>query len=125
MTSITSYLENLPLHEIVRCTKEFSKNGISFIGYPRQYPSDKTKIILIQDPLGDNPLLMEFKIEDVLGAEELHSAVTTDGETAPLVKLWIRKGAKGVMLEPFEVDEPIRFVNKKARNLSDKVFQQH
>lgn len=110
--SITSYLETLPLYKIVRYTGGSPKNGVSFIGYPRQHPSDKNSLILINDPLGENPTVMEFKIEDMLGAEEVHSAVTKSGDTAPLVKLWVRKGAHGVILEPFEVDDPIRFVNK-------------
>jgi hypothetical protein len=117
--SITSYLETLPLYKIARYTGGTLKNGIPFIGYPRQHPSEKNKLILVYDPLGDCPTIMEFKIEDVLGAEEVHSAVTASGETAPLVKLWIRKGSRGVILEPFEVDDPIRFVNK-ARNLSER-----
>jgi hypothetical protein len=116
--SITSYLETLPLYKIVRYTGGAPKNGIPFIGYPRQHPSDKNKLILINDPLGENPRVMEFKIEDVLGAEEVHSAVTKSGDTAPLVKIWIRKGAHGVILEPFEVDDPIRFANK-SRNTAE------
>ena len=119
--SITSYLESLPLYEIALYTKESFKSGIAFTGYPRQHPSDKNKLILVYDPLGETPAVMEFKIEDVLGAEELHSAVTQDGDAAPLVKLWIRKGAKGVLLEPFEVDEPIRFINKKSNNFSQRL----
>jgi hypothetical protein len=60
---------------------------------------------------------MEFKIDDVMGAEELHSPVTLGGEAAPLTKLFVRKGARGVILEPFEVDNPIRFINKPSRLL--------
>jgi hypothetical protein len=44
--------------------------------------------------------------------EDIHSAVSESGETAPLVKLWIRKGSLGVILEPFEVDDSPHFVNK-------------
>jgi hypothetical protein len=117
--SITSYLETLPLYKIARYTGRSPKNGVPFTGYPRQHPSDKNKLILVYDPLGESPTVMEFKIEDVLGAGELHSAVTKSGDTAPLVKLWIRKGAHGVILEPFEVDDPVRFVNK-TRNLSER-----
>lgn len=117
--SITSYLETLPLNKMVRYTGGTPKNGICFLGYPRQHPSDKNKLILVNDPLGESPTVMEFKIEDVLGAEEVHSAVAKSGDTAPLVKLWVRKGAPGVILEPFEVDDPIRFVNK-SRNAAEQ-----
>jgi hypothetical protein len=60
-----------------------------------------------------NPSVLEFKIEDVLYVEELHSAVNRNGEGVPLVKLWVRKGTHGVIMEPFEVDEPVRFADKK------------
>ncbi|MDR0563283.1 MAG: hypothetical protein LBG73_11435 [Spirochaetaceae bacterium] len=119
--SITSYLETLPLSKIVRYTGGAPKNGISFTGYPRQHPSDKNKIILVNDPLGENPKVMEFRFEDILGAEEVHSAVTKSGDTAPLVKVWVRKGSHGVLLEPFEVDDPIRFVNK-PRNPAERAL---
>jgi len=42
--------------------------------------------------------------------EDIPSVVTETGEGIPLVRLWIRKGARGTVLKPFEVDNPIRFV---------------
>ncbi|MDR2417684.1 MAG: hypothetical protein LBD79_01350 [Treponema sp.] len=114
--SITSYLKTLPLTSITRSDGP-PKSAIPFVGYLRQHPAEKNKLILIHDPLGESPTLMEFKIDDVMGAEELHSAVTLGGEAAPLTKLFVRKGARGVILEPFEVDDPIRFVNKPSRIL--------
>lgn len=111
--SVGTYLETLPLNEIARHSGGPPKNALPFAGYPRQHPSEKNKLILVYDPLGMNPSVLEFKIEDVLYVEELHSAVNRSGEGVPLVKLWVRKGAHGVIMEPFEVDEPIRFADKK------------
>ncbi|MDR1399970.1 MAG: hypothetical protein LBJ41_08620 [Treponema sp.] len=119
--SMTSYLETLPLTSITRSDGP-PKNAIPFAGYLRQHPAEKNKLILIHDPLGESPTLMEFKIDDVMGAEELHSAVTLGGEATPLIKLFVRKGARGVILEPFEVDDPIRFVNKPSRILLEHVW---
>jgi hypothetical protein len=62
--------------------------------------------------------VLEFKFEDVLFVEDMHSAVTTSGEGVPLVKLWVRKGAHGMILEPFEVGDPLQFVDK-SQNLRD------
>jgi hypothetical protein len=107
--SISSYLETLPLNKIAKYAEGSPKNGVSFIGYPRQHPSEKHKFILIYDPLGQNPKVLEFKIEDILLIEETPSAITQSGEGIPLVKLWIRKGAHGVILEPFEVGDPVCF----------------
>jgi hypothetical protein len=110
--SIGSYLETLPLEEIAKYSGGRPKDAVPFTGYPRQHPSEKNKLILVNDPLGENLSILEFKLEDVLFIEDVHSAVTETGETAPLVRLWVRKGAHGVILEPFEVSDPVQFVNK-------------
>jgi inorganic pyrophosphatase len=109
---VSSYLESLPLNEIARYSKGPPSNGVPFSGYPQQHPSEKDKLILIYDPVGINPTVMEFKLSDILYVEEVPSAVTEQGEGIPLIKLWIRKGAHGVIMEPFEVDEPIKFIQK-------------
>jgi hypothetical protein len=67
-------------------------------------------------------MVLEFRIEDVLYVEDVHSAVTQSGEGIPLVKLWLRKGAHGVILEPFEVDDPVRFVGK-AQELRERFLK--
>jgi inorganic pyrophosphatase len=118
-----NFLETLPLNEIARYGKGPPKNGVPFTGYPRQHPLEKNKLILVYDPLGVNPMVMEFRLEDVVFIEELHSAVTESGEGVPLIKLWIRRGARGVALEPFEVDDPIRFI-QKTREFRDKFLEE-
>jgi hypothetical protein len=110
--AISSYLESLPLNEIAKYSKGPPKDGVAFTGCPRQHPAEKNKLILVYDPLGANPAIMEFLLDDILYIEELHSAVTDSGEGVPLVKLWVRRGARGVILEPFEVDEPVKFIQK-------------
>jgi len=97
------YLEMLPLSSITKYAKGQPKDGVAFTGYPRAHPSDKSKLILLNDPLGAEPTVMEFNLEDILFVEEKPSAVTESGEGVPLVKLWIQRGAIGVKLEPFEV----------------------
>ncbi|HCC36415.1 MAG TPA: hypothetical protein DEQ14_01675 [Treponema sp.] len=109
---MTSFLEALPASEIAKYSGSPPKDAILFSGYPRQHPSDKNKLILVYDPLGLHPTVLEFKIEDVLFVEEAHQAVTETGEGVPLVKLWVRKGAHGMILEPFEVDDPVHFAGR-------------
>ena len=116
--AVSSYLEYLPLNEIAKYSEGPPKNGVPFTGYPQQHPGEKNKLILIYDPLGANPAVMEFKLNDLLYVEEVHSAVTEAGEGVPLIKLWIRRGAHGVILEPFEVDQPIKFI-QKSREFRD------
>ncbi|GHV10543.1 hypothetical protein FACS189491_00200 [Spirochaetia bacterium] len=120
--SIGSYLETLPLSEIAKYPGGPPKDAFPFTGYPRQHPSEKDKLILVYDPLGLNPMVLEFRIEDVLYVEELHSAVTQSGEGIPLLKLWLRKGAHGVILEPFEVGDPVQFAGK-AQDLRDRFMK--
>jgi len=98
-----NYLELLPVSNITKYSKGKPGDGVPFTGYPRVHPSDKNKLILVNDPLGAEPTVLEFKIEDILFMEEKPSAVTESGEGVPLVKLWIQRGAIGVKLEPFEV----------------------
>lgn len=105
-----NYLESLPLNRIAKYHDGPPKNGIPFMGYPQQHPAEKNKLILVHDPLGNNPTLMEFKLDDIIYVEEVHSAVTEKGEGVPLVKLWIRRGARGMLLEPFEVDDTLHFL---------------
>ena len=99
-----NYLQMLPVSRITKYKKGKS-GGISFTGYPRAHPSDKSKFILVNDPLGLEPAVLEFKLEDILFVEEVHSAVTENGEGVPLIKLWIQRGAVGMILQPFEVQE--------------------
>ena len=98
-----NYLELLPVSNVTRYSKGRSGEGVPFTGFARAHPSDKNKIILVSDPLGSEPTVMEFRLEDILFVEETPSAVTETGEGVILVKLWIQRGAIGVKLEPFEV----------------------
>jgi hypothetical protein len=117
-----SLLEALPASGIAKYSNSPPKDAIPFSGYPRQHPSEKNKLILVYDPLGLHPSVLEFKMDDVLFVEETHSAVTEAGEGVPLVKLWIRKGAHGMILEPFEVNEPIQFAGK-SREIKERFLQ--
>ena len=107
-----NFLSELPLQGITKYSKSISKEAISFTGYPRQHPSEKNKVILVNDPLGIKPLILEFKIEDVLFVEETHQAVTESGEGILMVKMWIRKGSHAMILEPFEVTEDTKIADK-------------
>ena len=114
-----SYLEMMPLSGIAKYSGGKTKDAVPFAGYPRQHPSEKSKLILVYDPLGHNPTVLEFKIEDVHFIEEIPSVVTEDGEGIPLIKLWVRRGAHGVILEPFEVNNPVQFAGK-SREIQER-----
>jgi len=110
-----NYLESLPLNKIARRPGGPPVNGIPLTGYPQQHPTDTNKLILVYDPLGKNPAVLEFKADDILYVEDFPQAVTETGEGIPLVKLWVRKGARGMLLEPFEVDESLQFLKTRGK----------
>ena len=107
-----NYLEMLPLSGLTKYAKGQPNDGIPFTGFPRAHPSDKTKLILVNDPLGAEPTVLEFKLDDIFFVEEIPSVITEDGEGVLLVKLWVKRGAIGVILEPFEVNDPVHFAGK-------------
>ncbi len=112
-------LESLPVYELTKCTEVPPQNAVPFSGHPRKHPVEKHKLLLINDPMGENPSVVEFNLNDIVYIEDLHALITESGESLRLVKLWIRKGARGVILEPFEVDEPIIF-SDKTENIREK-----
>lgn len=117
-----NYLEMLPLSGITKYAKGQPNDGVPFTGYPRVHPSDKGALILVNDPLGDEPTVVEFKLDDILFVEEVPSAVTEAGEGVPMVKLWIKRGAIGVILEPFEVNDTVQFAGK-VRAIKERILQ--
>ena len=112
------YLESLPINKIAKYSEGHQKSALPFIGYPKQHPTEKNKIILIYDPLGNSPAVLEFKLDDILHVEEVSQAVTEKGEGIPLIKLWIRRGAHGMFLEPFEVGDSVQFKERFGKKRS-------
>ena len=118
-----NYLESLPINKIAKYAEDCPKNALPFTGYPQQHPTEKNKLILVYDPLGKKPAILEFKLDDILYVEEVSQAVTEKGEGIPLLKLWIRRGARGMFLEPFEVDESFQFTEVR-RELKERFTKQ-
>ncbi|MCL2881094.1 MAG: hypothetical protein FWF29_12695 [Treponema sp.] len=121
---MNNFLQKLPLNDIARFSGAPPKDAVAFSGYPRQHPSDKSKLVLVCDPLGSHPLILEFKLEDILFVEETHQAVTESGEGILMVKLWVRKGSHGMILEPFEVTEHIQF-KEKSQAIRDRFLKNY
>ena len=121
MNSI-NYLEMLPLSSIAKYAKGQPNDGVPFTGYPRVHPSEKNKLILVHNPLGNEPTVLEFKLEDILYVEEVPSAVTEAGEGIPMIKLWVQRGAVGMILEPFEVNDPAQ-VAGKVKAIKERILK--
>lgn len=120
--SITSYLGTAPLFEIEKYSEGTPKDGLAFTGYPKQHPYDPDKFILVVDPLGDETTIVEFKNSDIQHAKDLPSVVNEAGESVRIVKVWIRNGSFGVIHEPFEVNDSLRFINA-SRELHKRLLK--
>ena len=118
-----SFLESLPINKIAKYSEGYQKNALPFTGYPQQHRTEKSKLILVHDPLGKGRAVLEFKLDDILYVEEVPQAVTEKGEGIPMVKLWIRRGARGMFLEPFEVDDSVNFTEIR-RELKERFSKQ-
>lgn len=113
--SIAEYLESGELRGIVRYHAESPQNAVSFVGTLRKHPYDEEKCLLFGDPAGSEPFIYEFRIVDLLGAEERPSPVDDSGQSRILVRLWVKRGSYGIRYEPFEVDDPPRFPRESGR----------
>jgi hypothetical protein len=120
--SIAEYLESEELTDLVRYHSEAPQNAIAFVGTLRKHPYDGAKCLLIGDPAGCDPVIYEFRISDILGAEELPSPVDVSGQPRPRQRLWVKRGSFGLRYEPFEVDDPPRFPRDSGR-LRDRILK--
>ncbi|MEJ5188906.1 MAG: hypothetical protein WHT84_06815 [Breznakiellaceae bacterium] len=109
--TIDHYLGIAPCFEITRYSGGPPKDTVPFTGYPRPHPFEKEKLIFVFDPLGENPTILEFKVTDISYVEELPAVALETGETLQLVKIWVKKGAHGIIHEPFEVQDEVQFLS--------------
>lgn len=79
------------------------KEAVPYIGQPKQSTSDPDKIFLRLNPLSNSGALLEFKIEDIVFAENVETVSNKGGETFQIFKIWVRIGSIGLKLEPFSV----------------------
>ncbi len=120
--SFGSYIDTAPLFEITKYHGGPPQDAVSFVGYPRQHPYEVEKIILVNEPLGAAPRIMEFKLSDIVYIEEQAAQVNESGESFPLMKIWVKRGAFGVIHEPFEVQDPIKLM-RDSKELHERIMR--
>lgn len=81
------------------------KTHVSFSGSPQKHPYDSDKVILIADPFSANNFYFEFNKNDISYVEELPNVVNLEGETLPVVRIWVKKMSVGVRCSPFIVED--------------------
>jgi len=89
--------------------RELRKTHVPFSGSPLRHSRDPRKVILVPDPYGSSPFYYEFTSDDITFAEKLPSIVNLEGETTPMVRLWVKKMSRGIVCTPFLVEETKKF----------------
>ncbi len=59
------------------------------------------------------PEVYEFRLEDVLFAEELTSLSKPDGVTLEQTRIWIRRGSPAMCMKPMRVGETVKETNEE------------
>ncbi|HUX11863.1 MAG TPA: hypothetical protein VMW87_02475 [Spirochaetia bacterium] len=103
--SVQNYLETSPLHEISRyaAQSDYEREGVLFSGTARKHPYDRQKLLLIPPPFATPHVLYEFRLSDILHAENRSNLVMVNGESLPMIDMWVRKGSTGIIMHSFEV----------------------
>ncbi len=108
----------MPLRNFPEAVKEFAiqvykkpdnvenlaKTHVAYTGSPQKHYNDPEKVILVIDPYSSNISYYEFHSTDISFIEELQTIVDTDGQTIPIMRLWVKKKAIGVRCMPFVVE---------------------
>jgi len=79
----------------------FSANHVSFEGTPRKHPYNSGRVILITKPFCKDVCYYEFKLSDVDGMEEISNIVDQEGNSLPVVRIWVKKGHVAIKSVPF------------------------
>jgi hypothetical protein len=74
----------------------------AFEGTPQKHPHDRNILILLKDPFS-NEEFYEFSIDSIGTIEDLGSTTSGSGETAPKIRVWIKKGMTALKSMPFIV----------------------
>jgi len=75
--------------------------NVSFSGSPRKHPYDPAKIVLVADPYSENTIYYEFTKSDVSSVEELPSVVDLEGNTYPMIRMWVKRNSLAIRSTPF------------------------
>lgn len=111
--SIREYLDSTPFHDLVRYTEHNALDAVAFSGTLRKHPYDSEKCLLLTSrqeklPWIEEGVIIEFRMQDIVGADGLPSVVDESGQARTNVRIWVRRGAIALRYEPFEVgDHPL------------------
>ena len=84
--------------------EKLRNTAVLFTGSPRS-STNAGRILLLNDPASQHSFFYEFRAEDIVYAEEAANLSLPDGTTASRVRLWVKKGATALKIEPFHVQD--------------------
>ena len=105
----------LQLYRKPKNIAELQKNCVPFSGSPRKHPYASNKVVLMSDPYSSGPVFYEFKTENIQYAQELSNIVNMDGETIPMVRIWVKKRSIAVRSSPFIVEDTVALAKSIAQ----------
>jgi len=79
--------------------------AVAYHGQLKKHKSNPERIYLLLDPLSPGSLWVEFKVSDILYAENFSTLTGPQGEAVPVTRVWVKKGAVGLQLTPFVVSD--------------------
>lgn len=85
-------------------TQKLDQIAVSFTGSIGN-SHDPERVLLINDPFSQQSFFYEFRSADILYAEEQPSLSMPDGSTLTMARLWVKKGATALRIEPFHVHD--------------------
>ena len=100
VTLVARYQLDVPRFEPNR----LEQIAVAFSGSPRNGP-DAGKVLLVNDAFSRQSFFYEFRVADIVYAEELPHLVKADGSAIAMVRLWVKKGATALKVEPFHVQD--------------------
>ncbi len=86
-------------------------DAVAFTGSIRKHPYDAEKCLILllstqeHMPWLNEGEIIEVRIRDLQGLDELPSSVDDRGTAWKVFRIWIRRGAVAVRFEPFEVND--------------------
>ncbi len=105
--SFTKLLEEGQFYEVQRTrwkTDNLEEQAIAFSGSIRPH-YNPNMLLLLTHPLETRSSIFEFRLEDVLYAEELPSISRPNGVTVEQTRLWVKRGSPAMRMQPVRVGE--------------------
>jgi len=84
---------------------KLQREAVPFHGQLKKHRTDTERVYLLQDPLSLDSQLVDFKVSDILFAENFSTLTGLKGESVQVAKVWVKKGAIGLRLTAFKVED--------------------